>query len=466
MRVCNSIRGKLMKVSSDRNNIYKKIHMNFINILKSDKTDDRLIEFYCISIFVFYNIYLFKEDIGGIQIKTLLFYGLTLAVFLLCFMLYRTRISFKLNNLFNKGLVIVGMANFIMIIIGMAQRNKIKEQYILNITYVILLCLISSSVKFYEYYIDIILLSGLAVYSGLLVHYLVYPNFMKPIELLVENRQIEASYIILISALAVLQYCGGKRKEHSIFYISVSCCGFFLLFINGHTLGAVLMVALFLVIPLTIHVSKGMLKRSITVVYMFFLVLSAFAFLVNYTNIIKKEITFDIMHGIYLEIITAIVGVLLFNYWNRIPDGKSEGEKKFVYVKKLFTILLLCWAAFIVFSMLAGNKLDTIQGHIGLSALNSFIHKLQTCYLSENGYFFDTIKHFGLLGFLFICVLWTIIFKLILLKKTDNNSSEIVRTISILFLVQLIFFSVNLVSTPIYILLLLFGLQGEREKIK
>lgn len=433
--------------------------------LKSKDAIGKIAELYCILLLSGYPMFLMQGEIGTFQIKTILYYFLTIGTMGICLVLAKEK-KIKLHSpkTFGEyGILAFGIWNGLIIILKLLKGDAVYEKNLLYITFIISLFLVAGCFTFYEYYFNLLLFSGAAVFVGLLLYYLGNIDFVTPIEILITNQQWEASFILLILALGILKYCSGKHKGYSVFLLTLISCGYLLLFLNGHTVGIVLIAAIMLIIPLIFRPTAELVKRLIILFFLYFFILSNLGLIVKYTNIFKKIIAFDSRNSICLELLLMAAGIIFFAYWEKVTQNKEINELDLPYVQKIFKYLLVSLGIFMGVVIFGGDKFISMRQHAKLPIINSLIYSIRTFYQTENGSFFDILQEFGVVTFLIIIMIWLRTVKLIAYKKESDDNKKILTIMSILFLIQLLFFSVNLISTPIYIVLLAFGVYERKE---
>lgn len=431
---------------------------------KERSTGGKIVELYIVLLLAFYTLFMFKGDFAGIRIKTALFYTITVVTamsYLILALEKKARLQ-KPETLYEYGLLLFGVANFLEILIKLFGNGGDYEHNLLNISLIICFYLLSGCSTFHSYYADVFLISGTLVFIGLAVRCFGNQEFLKPIELLVENSHIEVSYILLITSVSVLKYCNKTNKIISYYYLILSGFGFLLLSINADILGIYLMAGIFIVIPLVFPPTIYLIRQNMKVCFLYFFVLSNIGLVINYTNFIKKEITSDIMNSIYLSLLSAAMGIIFFSFWERLPQGKGTEELELPIIRKIFWRLLAAWGIFMGLAPIAGSKLETMQQHIGVHFIQQLMQNLQVCYQMENGYFFDVLQEFGLLGLILAILICSSAGKSILIEKAENNTDYMLKIIGFLFLTQLLFFGINPISSPIYVLFTTYALCGRR----
>lgn len=454
-------------------NIHKNLLILFLSKfkLKSIGLGNRILELYILAIFVLSPIYLFDISLFNTSIKAELFLFITIITAFNYIILVSKKQAAPRSEKCRMDIWMLGM--FLLSIMTMIAKMMSKdyskkinyETEVVVLTLIITYFLISYASKSYRYYLQLLLASATIVYVGVLYHYIFNPQFIKPLELLVTNPQNLSSYTVLIITVSILLYCTTKKKRESIFYLIMSGVGCFLLFISNNMIGICIIGVLFLLIPVIFVPTAALIKRDMHMFFLFFFILSNMSLVTNYTKWIKVDVTFDIMTSIYIDLFLSIVAVCYLQYWEKIPENIDPYRSIMKKLRKAYIFMLKLAGILFLVILLAGDKLEKIPQSFGIAGFKNFATKFQQCYTSSNGTFYDALAEFGILGFLLLIVICILI--ITRLKKNyniDNQFSVVLTVIAIVFLVQSVFFRQQLITTPIYVILLTFALFDNKEK--
>lgn len=436
--------------------------------LKSFSKDGRILELYIIMIFAFYPLFLLKVEIFDISIKAILFFTFTLMLavtFIFLALKDQIKLRIKLSKLEIWLLIISFLTISIMFykILSSSYLNQLNYQTEASIlTLIIVYFLISYINNIYAYFFDILQISAIFVYCAVLYQFIGNEGFSKPIELLMSNSLNLTSYLILIITTSILLYCTCNEKRKTIYYFIMSAVGFCLLFINDNIISICIIAILFLIIPVIFIPTAKLIQRNMQLLYLFFLLMGIIGFIINYTDWVKKEISFNMMNGIYINLLLAIVVLCYHRYWKRIPLNIDMNKSIMRRLQKVFIFLLKAVGIFFFLILTVGNKIYNLPPVLGINGIRIFAEKLQLCLSSSNGTFYDVIERYGFVGcILLIIICIHMISALMKNHKKQNQFSVMLSVIAIVFLVQSIFFSQQLVTTPIYVILLTFSVCGK-----
>lgn len=442
---------------------------NFIsgNKYTNKSTGDKIIEFYIIVIFTFYSFFLMEGEIFGIEIKTILYFTITVIttfIYITAFLMKKAYIR-KPCNIMDYGILVYGSWNVIIIIMKFCIANSDIERNILSIALILSYYVVSCGAYFHKVYLDYLLASGLIIFGILIVYYLGSDSVAGLLSLLYQNAQMEAGYILLICMMAILRYCSMNQGENEIKYYILCSTGFSLLFINGHIIGCSVIVLIFILIPLVFTLTEELIKRNMICCFIFFFTLSTLGLLSG--TVFRNTVDVEITGSIYIDIFIILTAVLYYVYWNIYPQKKGITKDRIKFIHKMFTWLLSGFIGIAFVIMLAGNKLEHMYKNKGIEIINRWFNQIQNHYLQENGSFYDTLMQFGVYGFILVIFLWVYAVRMVLSKKVKTDKEGILKIIGICFLIQFAFFSSNSLSTPVYVIvfsLLLYGKNEQCEK--
>lgn len=436
--------------------------------LKSITKTERILELYIIMIFAFYPLYLFKTEIQNTPVKAILFLVftfITAVTFIILTFKGKIKLRQKLYSL-DKWLLAISFLTIIILFYKIINNSySIQTSYqveIFILTIIISYFLISYINKIYTYYLDVLLVSALFIYCAVLYQYIGNTGFYKPIELLMGDSQNLTSYLTLIVTISILLYCTSIERKKSLFYFLMSAIGFCILFINDNLISVCIIALLFLLIPIIFVPTAELIKRNMQLFYLFFILNGLVIFIINYTGLIKKELTLDMINSIYVNFFLVVIIICYQKYWQRIPKNIDLNKSIMRRLQKKFIFLLKAVGIFSLVIITIGNNLPKYSSHLGINIFKDFVEKLQFYYYASNGTFFDVLTMYGLIGiFLLIIVCLYMISGLKLNYNKQNQFSVIFLVIAIVFFVQSIFFSQQLITAPLYVILLTFGIAGK-----
>ena len=318
--------------------------------------------------------------------------------------------------------------------------------------------------SFKDWYFDLILYASLVMIGFMLFCYLCN---MKMAEMLPEMMNYSgraASYLLLPCAISVCRYCMCRDKIRSMFYLMTAVVSFFTLFINHNIFSLWLMTIVFIVIPVLMLPTVELVKRDMQLFFVYLFMMSNMSLLVNYTELVQKELSFDLEHSVYLDLLLAVGGVFFFRYWDRIPE-KADRERLVLRKMRRGYQLVLKLLGMIFFSLiLGGNRWKELPDSMGTSMIKSFaVPLMDEIGISRNAWILCMEK--SSISSLIVLILAALI--ITRLRKNHSYAKPLTgsfRLIAMIFLIQLFFFvpSVNVLS--VYLLMLIMASFYQEEK--
>ena len=214
--------------------------------------------------------------------------------------------------------------------------------------------------EFREIYLDVILYCGLIVMLFLLLGHFADPMFGEWI-MFWENKAMTGAYLILILEVAACRFCAANDKMQTWFYGLVAEMCFLLLQINQNTVSLWTATLVLLMIPVMIRPTALVWNRVAGMLGAFCFTGSVVALTANYGEIFLSELTFDLEHFVYLDMVLAVGGLLYFSCIDRIPE---EADKRRILMKGLYRIdrraiaALFCMLAFFLSGGMAWQNLS------------------------------------------------------------------------------------------------------------
>lgn len=437
--------------------------------LRSATLTGKIAELYMIVICLCYPLFLLDAKVMGVSFKVLLFYILTMCLFVSFFALaVEKHFSFRrlhgriakepearVSALCERLLVLTGIVNFIMIPVKIAQGKADYEQNFLVAGLVLAFYLMTNRFTFYKYYVNLLLISGAVVFSGMMIHTIGTTEFMMPIKLLMADKQTAVSYIFLISSLSAVKYCIEDKSENDSLYLLLSGIGYFLLFTNGSRMGILLGSVIFPAIPLLFGTRVRIVKRTVTVAFLYFFLLSNMSLIANYTTLLKVETTYQLMNSIYLDLCMAIAGVCFFTYWDKLSEGAEESDMELPEFKAV--LQFLCKAGAILFALffLCGGYLQSVAQGEFVKNICLFVQELQNEIGQGQNVLAESYAEFGSAGVLVVLTLFLLFCDRVVRSGAwkeagKNGGMQSLKAVFMIFAVQFLFMPINAVVTPIY----------------
>lgn len=226
--------------------------------------------------------------------------------------------------------------------------------------------------EFREIYLDVILYCGLIVMLFLLLGHFTDPMFGEWI-MFWENKAMTGAYLILILEVAACRFCAANDKMQTWFYGLVAEMCFLLLQINQNTVSLWTATLVLLMIPVMIRPTALVWNRVAGMLGAFCFTGSVVALTANYGEVFLSELTFDLEHFVYLDMVLAVGGLLYFSCIDRIPE---EADKRRILMKGLYRIdrrVIAALFCMLVLFLSGGMAWQNLSGDgLGVRMVKSF----------------------------------------------------------------------------------------------
>lgn len=349
-------------------------------------------------------------------------------------------------------------------VIKISRREKNIEQNLF------LLCLISTYFllrnirNLQEYYLKLILFSGYFVFIGLFQIFLFEYSFFGKIDELVKNTEGVSSYLILIIGISSLLFSKDRKKYSILFYYIMFLFGSLLLTIHGDIIGICIVLFFLISIPLFLTPTAALIKKNLILCVTFLFILSNVP-LLQYLKLFRSFNAFNMTYTIYIDIVILIISIYSCIYWEKIPIGISLETIIMKKIYKLYKIVLAVLVGCLFICLLSKETIMKMPDIWGLQLLKYFcVSFIQSINKNESFYVF-LLKYYGVIGagiFLF----WVIMIAKQLKKRflTGSDTVKILVMISGLFLLETFFYMPQLISTPLYVILLSLALFTDNKR--
>lgn len=347
--------------------------------------------------------------------------------------------------------------NVLQIITGCIKRTGCEESSLLGIV-LIMLFFLASMEDFSLIYTDAGLICALAVYAGLLWHFMADSSYEFGIRLLIKDEQALASFLLLINMISTGRYCRTADKAKQKFYFITALAGYFLSFINRNAVGIALMGICFMLFLLMYEPHREFVKRAMQMAFVYFFLLSNMSLIVNYTALIKTECPYSLENSVYLELAMALAGVCFFTYLDKLGE---DGGRPLYGFRNAVRWILAGSGITLLLLLAMGNRLDGMDPSKGRIVLQQLSAELRGYATAHNGTFYDVIGSHGAAGGVWlICTALAAVRKL-QIQVGEKRADPMLTVISAMYMLQSVFFSVQPVTAPVYAVLTAAALYGD-----
>lgn len=435
---------------------------------RSNSTIHKMITYYLLILFSIFPCYLISE----------IFYALTFRLLLFCFFTGTVAVMYiilllKKKTIVRKRLYRIDLCMLAVLLLSVAQiilqtfQNQGNYELYLLLSVSVLAYFILSAEGGAEYFLqipllDLFLLACSLIYVILLLHFFVFPMLSAPIGLLIDDAATLRAFLILSTTVSILQYCSNRNTTKDRLYLPIAVIGFFLLFLQKDLIGILLISILFLIIPLLFLPTAELIRRDLIMAFLFFFLLSNMSLITNYSKLLKIELQYDLKVSIYLDLFLSIAGVLIFSYWERVPKDIALDRIVMKRLQKVF-LFLLRLGGILLAAIWCMGSLDGVEDRFGMGMLASFAQALKKAVTAADGTFGQVLLEYGILGLVLMTITFAIIISRLKKKHDCGMESATLTVLAVMFMAQSFFYQQQVVTTPIYMVLVTFALFYKKK---
>lgn len=424
----------------------------------------------CICILLILSMFsVFKIKIAGFPLYSLLLLAI-ISIWLLLKMLYAGRdgVPFPAIRYLTDTVAITAILYAILSVIvklfSTSEEGWIDFSWNAEMIALAVICLlVSSGVQFKTFYMDLLLYCGLLVAGVYLLCSLTDGLRNSVMEAFLADRVQVSSYFLLISMISVYEYCACRDQMRFIFYMMVSAISFFVLFLNQDVISLWLMGIYFLMIPVALRPTAVLVKRSMQLFFIYLFMLSNMSLLTEYTQIIRAEISYSLEYSVYMDLLIAAGGVAFFYYWDRIPEGVDLNRLVLKKMQKgyrfIASMVLIVFAAIVIddgwAALSEGMSYDMVR-FLAVPLAEAVGH-------SKSG-ILQCFQEIGVLPGIFLIVSMVLFMgRLRRNYAPDRPAVNILILISVVFMIQLLFWNPGIYNIVCYFYLLLTACFWQKE---
>ncbi len=434
-----------------------------------DKTKVELImEYYITIILLLYPLFLPRvQQWSSHNPKVFIYFSLTLISLIYC--IFETgKSNGEPKFFFHKNEFIILFLIILLTILALINifRKDIRyEVIIFDGCLLISYCLIKNFGKININSLNLLLISAVPLLLESTQYILTGTDFFLGVSNIFEHPEDIITYFLLVPCVASLLYCNEKRRKWRFFYFTLASWGSLLL-VSQKNIPSIIMLGMFFVfIPIWELPTVTLVKRNIFLLTSFLFGISCIT-LLQYFTFTDLMPHYDLKNGSILALLTIIVLAFICQYWEKVPKDRDPDRVLMKRFQKWYRRAV----AFVLFILtavvLTGNRMEGITDRFGIKTLKVFAASLQSSISSAESFYQQLLENYGIVG----CFLWSFLSVLFLEKiiKVWRNA-DVVRkqylSLSVLFLVQTLFYRLQPVSTPAFVVLLALALSEKKENI-
>ena len=335
------------------------------------------------------------------------------------------------------------------------------------LAFVALYFCLSSGIRFRQIYFNLILYGGLLFCAVFLFPHFTGIQIKGYGNLLLEDRGATASCFLLVCMVGVYQYCSCRDRLRSWFYLAISVVGFLALFLNWNILSFWMMSAYFMAIPVILRPTAQLIKKDMQMFFLFGFLLSNMSLLTEYTQVVLTELPYSLEHSVYLDLLLAAGGVLFFHYWEKIPEGIDLERLVMRKMRRIYKGLLMALGILFAGTVIGADRWAVLGEKMSAEAWKGFAIPLVEAVKQGESGFYACFHEAGVGASLFL-----ILFFLFLIGRLRRNYgldkpvTGILILISIIFMIQLLFWKPAVNTLTVYFMLFLFAAFHKEERTR
>lgn len=319
--------------------------------------------------------------------------------------------------------------------------------------------------KIPKWYIDIAVYLGLLV-SGIVFLYYVGTTFTDPIvNQIGKNSGQMASGLSLIAMITIYAYCMCTDKLQSLIFLFCAGMNFFVLLLNHNVFSSWLMAGVFFMIPILFRPTAELIKRDMQLFFLYAFMLCNMSLITNYTTLIQKEVSYNLEQSVYLEMVLAILGLVFFHYWDRLPEGVELTKISMVKLQRKFVTAMLSLIVLFGIILCGGNSWQELPEE----GLRGFVKSVATTVMNElsaqSSLFFLCVQNCGVIisiGILFL--LYKIVRRILWNYHPDKQLTNLFVLLSIVFTVEFMVWDMSVWAVAVYVIIMIVAMFIKEEK--
>lgn len=280
------------------------------------------------------------------------------------------------------------------------------------------------------------------------------------------------SWLLLSAIVGMLFYCNAKgRRLHFVMGLCFSLAAFGLILLYQNATLIYLTGLALLILPVAHRPNREFLKRNLQLVFIWVAMLCNVRVLLEIAGLEVSLEIYGLGCGAFLEVTAVLAGLLVLLAWDNMPE---ESKAQMVWLEKAKKGQMLALYLYIAFLLLlltgsADGWNGQKDGWVNLASLSQ---EWTGCRNGTPNLFQSVYEGFGMLGVLFLGMLFLALFHQIRVKYWMDGENSVCRKqnaflipLGVLFLVQCFFWKVDVGTLPIYAWAVGTVLQERRETV-
>lgn len=210
-----------------------------------------------------------------------------------------------------------------------------------------------------------------------------------------------------------------------------------------------------------------MVKRNAQMFFLFGFMLSNMSLLTGYTRMILTELSYSLEHSVYLDLLLVAGGLLFFHYWDKIPEGVDLERLVMRKMRRVYKGALMALGIIFAGTIISADRWSSLGDNMFGKAWKGFALPLVEAVKQGESGFYLCFREAGATVGIFIVIFF--IFLIGRLRRNyglDKPVTGILVLISIVFMIQLLFWNPSANTLTIYFVMLLSAAFQKEEKVK
>lgn len=438
-----------------KNRIYEYINP------EPDKGSDYLVDYLVRVLLFLFPLYVYDSvGVMGISMKDILFGIVVLIMTVRCIRsMLRKKICLGKKELFILGIFVSVLACFCIQTIALSA--EVSHTYFYVGMFLLPFCVgfIERSKK---YYMNIFVSSYIIVYLSIFIYiFTVKATFLGFEEYLDESYRLVPSFL-LSSAVCAFLYIIEENKKKQILYLVLEAVGLIVLFLYGDTVAFMLLLIYLMCLQFVRRATVNFVKKNLILLFVFAFCASNVPILARFGTIGINR-SFNLKYSICIDMFIAIACFFIAGYWDRIPKDHKEDCIVMVKFSAIFKQAVLILIVLLSLCFVFGSKADSLLGGFGGEVLTGFSGALWDSVSSSCGELWHVLEVYGIVGCVVLIIFSVFILNILYKAWKNHETTEEEKgyiMITLLFIVQSLFYPFTSVSMPSFLIFAGFALKA------
>ncbi|WP_092323859.1 SH3 domain-containing protein [Butyrivibrio sp. YAB3001] len=287
-----------------------------------------------------------------------------------------------------------------------------------------------------------------------------------------ENLATKPTYLMPLLLLGIgsssILYILESDKRMEKVYLVHAAAGLVIMFLYGDMVGYALMLLFIMSIQFISRPTIPFMKKNMILLFLFGFCASN-APLLTYFNAAGVTKTFDLEYSIYIDIVIAVLGLLVTNYWEKIPKDYDANRVLMKRFSKWYRVGMIIVLMILAIAFVFGSRGASLGDALGGKALKGLATSFWKSISKSNGELWHVLDVYGVVGIAAMILLGMVLVNRIVLAWKHDGLDELDKgyvLIATLFIIQSLFYPYSAASTPIFMIFTAFGIYRDRHALE